>query len=508
MQHLKFRTLFSWLCLLLVILIILIPLISIITYYDLRLSFKVTDYVSSIIYFTFYQSLLSALLSIITGSLFAYLLYTYKNYLFIKFIAQTQSILFVLPTIITVFGILSFYGNFFDIYGLTGILIGHVVLNTPIVSHIIYQTLNNISPSEKLLSRQMGLGKFSSFLASEWPIIKKNIPSLFVLVTFICFVSFTPVLILGGSPKYSTLEVSIYYSVIFSNDFSTALNLLIFQLIICTVIYFVFFKNFKSENFFIDEHRQVKTYFHFKIHNFLELVILLLIATCIFMPIIFIIIKGLNFKIISTIQSLYLLESLYNTFIICLFSGIISTVLVYNLLILTKKRTKISESLVYSLIILSPAIMAVGYYIFSYKLNILQFPNIMIVIVLNAFFVLPFTYNYLAPSFFKITKENEDISNSLNIYGLSRFITIEWPRLKNSLITAFCVSSILSASDLVVISFFGTNSLSTLTQTIYRLMGSYRIDEAYSVSLILLIYCFLYFFAFGKLLEKIKWNIH
>ena len=255
MHHPKFRTLFSWLCLLLVILIILIPLISIFTYYDFRLNLKLTDYVSSIIYFTFYQSLLSAFLSIIAGSLFAYLLNTYKNYYLINLIAQTQSILFVLPTIITVFGILSFYGNFFNIYGLTGILIGHVVLNTPIVSHIIYQTLNDISPSEKLLSRQMGLGKFSSFLASEWPIIKRNIPSLFVLVTFICFVSFTPILILGGSPKYSTLEVSIYYSVIFSNDFGTALNLLIFQLIICTIIYFIFFKNFKSENFFIDEHR-------------------------------------------------------------------------------------------------------------------------------------------------------------------------------------------------------------------------------------------------------------
>lgn len=488
--------------------IILIPLISIFTYYDFRLNLKLTDYVSSIIYFTFYQSLLSAFLSIITGSLFAYLLNTYKNYYLINLIAQTQSILFVLPTIITVFGILSFYGNFFNIYGLTGILIGHVVLNTPIVSHIIYQTLNDISPSEKLLSRQMGLGKFSSFLASEWPIIKRNIPSLFVLVTFICFVSFTPVLILGGSPKYSTLEVSIYYSVIFSNDFGTALNLLIFQLIICTIIYFIFFKNFKSENFFIDEHRKVKTYFNFTIFNFLELIILLLIAVSIFMPIIFVIIKGLNFEIISTIQSFYLWESIYNTFIICLFSGIISTVLVYNLLILTKKRTKISESLVYSLIILSPAIMAVGYYIFSFKLSLLLIPNIVIVIILNAFFVLPFTYNYLAPSFFRIAKENDDISNSLNIYGLRRFITIEWPRLKNSLITAFCVSSILSASDLVVISFFGTNSLSTLTQTIYRLMGSYRIEEAYSVSLILLIYCFLYFFAFGKLLERIKWNIH
>jgi thiamine transport system permease protein len=82
------------------------------------------------------------------------------------------------------------------------------------------------------------------------------------------------------------------------------------------------------------------------------------------------------------------------------------------------------------------------------------------------------------------------------------------PRLKKSLITAFCVSSILSASDLVIISFFGTNDLSTLTQTIYRLMGSYRINEAYSVSLILLIFCFIYFFLAHKILEKNKWNIH
>ena len=105
-------------------------------------------------------------------------------------------------------------------------------------------------------------------------------------------------------------------------------------------------------------------------------------------------------------------------------------------------------------------------------------------------------------------QENDDISNSLNLYGFSRFLTIDFPGLKKSLITAFCVSSILSASDLVVISFFGTNNLSTLTQTIYRLMGSYRINEAYSVSLILLIFCFIYFFLAHKISEKNTWNIH
>ena len=33
------------------------------------------------------------------------------------------------------------YGNYFEIYGLTGILIGHVILNTPLVGRIIYQSI-------------------------------------------------------------------------------------------------------------------------------------------------------------------------------------------------------------------------------------------------------------------------------------------------------------------------------------------------------------------------------
>ena len=258
---------------------ILLPLIGIFSQYNISASFEFSNYTSSIIFFTVYQSLLSALLSIVVGSLLAFLLNTYNNFYFVKIIAQTQSILFVLPTIITIFGILSFYGNYFEIYGLTGILIGHVILNTPLVSRIIYQSLNDISPNEKMLSRQMGLKKISSFIASEWPIIKKNIPSLFVLITFICFVSFTPVLILGGGPKYSTLEVSIYYSVIFSNNFNAALNLLFFQLIICFSIYFIFFKNFRSQNFLIDDKRHIKTYFNLTLLNLFGLLILLLI-TC------------------------------------------------------------------------------------------------------------------------------------------------------------------------------------------------------------------------------------
>ena len=130
---------------------------------------------------------------------------------------------------------------------------------------------------------------------------------------------------------------------------------------------------------------------------------------------------------------------------------------------------------------------------------------IFIIIIINSVITLPFSYNYLSPSFFRISREHHDISESINIYGLKRLFFIDWSRLKEPIITAFCVSSILSASDLVIISFFGTNDLSTLTQTIYRLMGSYRMDEAYAVSLLLLMYCYIYFIISYKLILK-KWN--
>ena len=117
----------------------------------------------------------------------------------------------------------------------------------------------------------------------------------------------------------------------------------------------------------------------------------------------------------------------------------------------------------------------------------------MIVIIINAIFILPFSYNYLSPSFFRIANEHQHLSESLNLYGLKKLISVDLFRLKLPLINTFCISSILSSSDLVIISFFGTNDLSTLTQTIYRLLGNYRMDEAKSMCFIFLVYCFLYF---------------
>ena len=494
-----------WLSPFIVFLALSIPMLSVFYLYDLDKEFTFSGYIFSITFFSLYQSLLSALLSIVIGTTFAYLLIKH-NYIYgIKFIINSLSILFVLPTIITIFGILSLYGNFFQIYGLFGIILGHVILNIPLVARVIFQSLKDISPNERMLADQMNLNSWGSFLAIEWPVIKKNIPSLFVLVSFICFVSFTPVLILGGSPKYSTLEVAIYHAVMFADDFNVAFNLLIVQIIICSSIYFIFFRNFKSKNFIIDDQRNYKSLTALSSKYVIEYLVLILISIVVFSPITFILIKGISMTLLDVLNSFYFWSALSTTFIIGFFSGTLSIILTYGNLVFLNKSKNSSEFWFYILIIFSPGILAVGYYIFFNEIIDSSIPNILIIIIINSIITLPFTYNYLSPSFFRVSKEHHDISESINIYGTRRFFFIDWPRLREPLITAFCVSSILSASDLVIISFFGTNDLSTLTQTIYRLMGSYRMDEAYAVSLLLLIYCFIYFMISYKLILR-KWN--
>jgi len=348
----------------------------------------------------------------------------------------------------------------------------------------------------------MGLKKFETFLATEWQIIKKNAPSLFALIFFICFVSFTPVLILGGSPKYSTIEVSIYQSVVFLNNYNTAFYLLIIQLLICSIIFFLTFKNFKSENFFLDDRKiYTKNKISFK-NKLTDYSVIIFISLTLFISPIAIFFKGINFKFFDVFSSDYFLSSLLDTLLICVGSGILSLLFTLNILQILDRSKKSYEYLLYIFLVLSPGIVSVGYYVVINNYLHLNVPSILIVIIINSLFSLPFTYNYLSPSYFRVSREHNDISGSLNIYGWKKTLLVDWPRLKVPIINAFCISSVLSASDLVIISFFGTNDLSTLTQTIYRLMGSYRMDEAYAVTMILFLFCFFYFSFFRFLFVR------
>ena len=97
---------------------------------------------------------------------------------------------------------------------------------------------------------------------------------------------------------------------------------------------------------------------------------------------------GINDKLILVIQSNYFFSSLITTLQISSFSGLLAILLTYGNLEFVRRSKNKREIWFYLLIIFSPAIIAVGYYIFINEFLRLNIPSIIIVIVINTIFIL------------------------------------------------------------------------------------------------------------------------
>ena len=139
-------------------LVLLFPFIGIFSRINYNIeeiiSFLKNDYTHRIIFFSFYQAFLSALISCLLAIPFALSLNRHKGLKFIKFIVSLCGFSFVIPSILIVFSVIKIFGyngflntyfNFYDffsinnIYGLKAIIISHVLLNTPCATRVFFQ---------------------------------------------------------------------------------------------------------------------------------------------------------------------------------------------------------------------------------------------------------------------------------------------------------------------------------------------------------------------------------
>ena len=518
---------FPSICYFIIFFLIIIPFFSIIHLYEFQSLEKIySSYYLRVILFTISQSFLSCILSITLGIFAAHLFFKHRNIKILKKLISLMPLIFVSPTLIIVLGVISLYGvsgiinkfflEFFgqsiSIYGILGIVLCHVVLNFPIVIRVMYQSLTEVSSDEWALADHTNIKGLGLFKSIEWPAFKRNIPSLSVLIFFLCFVSFIPVLVLGGGPKFSTLEVAIYQSILYEFNFVKGLNLIFIQIFISSIFFYLFFYIYKKEKFILSENKKFQSSIKFSQKFILDYFLIIIFLLFIFSPLIMIFINGVSEKIVFIFYSSYFWNSLKSTFIISFFSGLFSVIISFGAMNFIYSFKNISnhkklEFMIFLPLVISPIMISAGYYILLKQILSLNIPSILIIILINSIFTIPFSYSFLITSFKRLKKEHEEASKVLLIKGWKKFILVDWPKLKDPFATAFATSSIISAGDLAVISFLGTNDLSTINQSIYRLMGNYRIDEAQSLSLFLLIYCILYFIFSKILINKIGFKI-
>ncbi len=462
-------------------------------------------YIVHIIKFSFYQAFLSTLLSIAFSIFLALSLYR-RDFKGKKYLIKLFSMSITLPVLIAVFGIVSIYGNsglinsffkenIFNIYGLKGILLAHLFFNIPLASKIIYESLCLIEEQQHKISTQLGLSATRKFLYLEWPVIKQQIPHLASFIFMLCFTSFAIVLALGGSAKYSTIEVAIYQAIKYDFDLPLAGLLSLVQVSICIFLAFLIQKFSKTiiNKSFYDKNTCI--FIDSKNLKFFDFVMISLVILLVIPPLLSIVYSGFNSSFFNSLTNMELYNAVKNSLLIALFSSFLAMLFGLCIVLASKefkmeksyKKASAVETLGTIILIIPSLVLSTGLFILlNQYISIFDYSFFLVVLV-NSFMALPFVIRTLSQSFFSIEQEYKNLCATLGIFGLNRLKLVEFKALKNPIATALTLSFILSFGDLSAIALFGSSDFKTLPLLLYEQMGSYQMDAAALSALILLL---------------------
>ena len=445
-----------------------------------------------LIYITFLQAFLSSLISCVLALPFAISLFRRKKKLINRILISLSGYSFVLPSILIVYSVIGLFGtngalnkitNLYDvfnirtIFGLQGILIAHVLLNTPFAVRIFVQNLNSIPKKYIEVAKSMNFSFWQNYLYLEWPIIRQNFFSIFSIIFILCFLSFAIVMALGGGPRYSTLEVAIYQSIFFELNFNKAIIISFIQIAICSFLLIIGFLSLKGSNYYDIQTDNFEYLFNKnKLISLIDFLIIAIFSLFFFSPIFFISINFLQ-NIINTqffINKLFF-HAFINSMALSLSSGLLVTIsgLIISLTLVSIRSKLIHQQILFfltsTILVISPIIISLGYFIILGDLRYLD-------IFIN--------FN--------------DIKETFRINDID-FFKIIFPLIKKNILFVFSFASALSFGDFTVISFFKTENFQTMPSLLYKLISTYRFEEATFVAGIILIVSLLIYLIFDNI---------
>ncbi|MFN4208875.1 MAG: ABC transporter permease subunit, partial [Agrobacterium albertimagni] len=207
--------------------------------------------VRSVLSFTLWQAFLSTILSVGLALAVASALARQPDFPGRIWLIRLMAVPMGLPVLIGALGLIGIFGRSgivndvltelglaqpISIYGLTGILIAHVFFNLPLATRLMLSALERVPAEYWRMSASLGFSPFSTFRFIEWPVLARVIPGAAGLVFMLCVTSFTLVLIFGGGPAATTIEVAIYQALRFDFNPERAVSLALLQITVTGMI--------------------------------------------------------------------------------------------------------------------------------------------------------------------------------------------------------------------------------------------------------------------------------
>jgi thiamine transport system permease protein len=476
--------------------------------------------VRRVLWFTLEQALLSTLLSVGAALPVARALARQPRFFGRKWLIRLMAVPMGLPVLIGALGIIGIWGRQglvndalaglgvgerFSIYGLSGILLAHVFFNMPLAARLMLSGLERIPAEYWRTSASLGMGGFAVFRFIEWPVLWRIIPGIAGLIFMLCATSFTLVLVLGGGPAATTIEVAIYQALRLDFDPARAVSLAFLQIVVTAAIL--------GAMALFPAPSDPGTTLGGAARRFDARTLparlgdgILILAAALFLglPLGQVLVAGLQSDLARLFSDQAVLRAATTSLVIGLSAALVS-VLVGIAVIRARAALGAGRrplpiavlasaglGAVSSLVLLVPtAVLGTGWFlVLRAQGDVARFAPA-IVVCINALMALPFAMRVLAPAFEEHRQRSARLADSLGIAGFARFRLIDWPVLRRPILTALSFAMALSLGDLGAVALFGSENLITLPWLIYSRMGAYRSQDADGLALVLGLVCLL-----------------
>lgn len=455
--------------------------------------------------FTLGQAALSTVLSLVPALFLARALNRHPRLPGRALLLRLFTLPLALPALIAALGILALLGRggvaapaltwltgarWPGIYGLEGILIAHVFFNLPLATRFFLAALEAVPADQWRSARQLGFSPMAQFRLIEWPAMRAAVPGAALTVFLLCATSFTLVLLLGGGPQATTLEVAVYQALRFDFDPARAAVLALMQLALALGAAVLALR-------LADAHEgggaapapaaQVKAGPGETLFNG---VIITLAALLVALPVSAILWRGLEADLAALLTQAAVRHAAVTSLFIATCSA--SLALLSSVALLSAGGPGLAARLatVSALsLAVSPVVLGAGWFLALRPFADPFAAAPAAIILANALMALPFALRLLAPAWTASRLRHDRLCSSLAMSGWTRLRLVEGRALMRVLGAAFALAALLSLGDLGVIALFGSDAVQTLPGLLHARLGSYRTDDAAGLAFLLTLGC-------------------
>jgi thiamine transport system permease protein len=495
-----------------------VAIVSLLSYGGSGLSISplADPYIRRVLVFTLWQAGLSTALSILFAIPVARALARQRRFPGRVWVLRLMAVPMGLPVLIGALGLLGLWGRQgmlnkallglgldgpVNIYGLSGILLAHVFFNMPLAVRYLVAGLDRVPNEYWLLSAQLGMRSTNIFRFVEWPVMRRHLPGIAGLIFMLCATSFTLVLVLGGGPASTTVEVAIYQALRFDFDPGRAVSLAVIQIIITAMLLsLIAFLPVPEDHGTTTGRTSGRPDARPPMAKLADGAAIAVATAFVLSPLAMVAAAGMRADLLRLLSEPVFWQATATSLTIAFFSGLIAVLLGLAFVRaqletggggpLAARAFSTAIGSASSLVLLvPPVVLGTGWFLVLRSVGVTTLAAPYLVLLINTVMALPFVVRILHPAVEVHRQRTMRLSASLGMSGLSKIWLVDWPLLRRALLMALSFAMALSLGDLGAVALFGSDGFMTLPWLLFSRLGSYRTADADGLALLLGIVC-------------------